>query len=514
MTELHLKFVLPVMIMLAAGLACFSSFSRHFFSKIEEAALRFSKDRKCRWFFAILLFLVLLLTAVFVLADFPNSADEYAYVFHAKTLSEGRLWNPLPEAYDFFFIEHIAQKDGRWVSRFPPGWPLLLAGCMAIKVPPATLNPVLGILALMVLYRITLKIHGETAAFLTAIGTALSAFYIFNSASYFSHALSLVLILASLLLAIRYCEKPGLLTALLIGVLTGWSFTARYLTAIVGFAPVGIYILKNSKKPWLACGMIFLGGVPFLAGLLYYNASITGNPFLMPTTWMGAVEKLGFSESYSVQDAFVNTIKRLRDLLHWTAPSVPLLYGVYVLAKFRKFDFHAFELIFPGLVFGYLFYFSIGGHQYGPRYYYEGFPIVFMSVSAWVWNICRQNQNWTVRFVVWFYFVGILLSAATLPLQAIETRHIIKERMDPFIQAEARGLKNAIVLIKTNKVGSRGPMRREDLIRNGLRLDQEVLFALYKENHEELKAHFPERKLYIYSWDHDARKGILEPLSV
>ncbi len=29
-----------------------------------------------------------------VLQEFPNSADEYAYVFQADTLRAGRLWNP------------------------------------------------------------------------------------------------------------------------------------------------------------------------------------------------------------------------------------------------------------------------------------------------------------------------------------------------------------------------------------------------------------------------------------
>src|SRR5262249_17464423 len=53
---------------------------------------------------------------VWVLRAFPNSADEYGYIYGAETLLAGRLWNPLPLHHEFFSFLHIFEKDGKWVS--------------------------------------------------------------------------------------------------------------------------------------------------------------------------------------------------------------------------------------------------------------------------------------------------------------------------------------------------------------------------------------------------------------
>jgi len=62
------------------------------------------------------------LLLVWVLRAFPNSADEYGYIYEAETLLAGRLWNPLPPHSEFFTFLHIFEKDGKWVREYPPGW--------------------------------------------------------------------------------------------------------------------------------------------------------------------------------------------------------------------------------------------------------------------------------------------------------------------------------------------------------------------------------------------------------
>ncbi len=49
-------------------------------------------------------FSVILLSgfALFVLQGFPNSADEYAYIFQAETFLQKRLWNEPHPAKEFF----------------------------------------------------------------------------------------------------------------------------------------------------------------------------------------------------------------------------------------------------------------------------------------------------------------------------------------------------------------------------------------------------------------------------
>jgi hypothetical protein len=67
------------------------------------------------------------LAIVWVLRAFPNSGDEYDYLFEARTFLAGRLWNPVPALPDLFAHFHILFTNGKWVAGYPPGWPLLLA---------------------------------------------------------------------------------------------------------------------------------------------------------------------------------------------------------------------------------------------------------------------------------------------------------------------------------------------------------------------------------------------------
>ena len=62
-----------------------------------------------------------------ILLDFPNSGDEYVYLYQARTLAAGRLWNPAPSPPEIFAFNYIVQEPGRAFSSFPFGWPLMLA---------------------------------------------------------------------------------------------------------------------------------------------------------------------------------------------------------------------------------------------------------------------------------------------------------------------------------------------------------------------------------------------------
>src|SRR5918993_656154 len=76
--------------------------------------------------------LLLVAVGALVLQRFPNSGDEYVYLYQAATLSEGRLANPAPVPPEFFEFYYIAHDQGRAFGTFPPGWPLALAAARAV----------------------------------------------------------------------------------------------------------------------------------------------------------------------------------------------------------------------------------------------------------------------------------------------------------------------------------------------------------------------------------------------
>src|SRR4051812_47622802 len=97
--------------------------------------------------------LLFLIVALVVLRSFPNSADEYGYLFAAETFLKGRLWNPAPPPPLDLFLEvtHIFAIDGKWVSQYPPGWPVVLAGLSLVGLPFVAAAPVVGALLVVAL---------------------------------------------------------------------------------------------------------------------------------------------------------------------------------------------------------------------------------------------------------------------------------------------------------------------------------------------------------------------------
>jgi hypothetical protein len=73
------------------------------------------------------------LAVVWVLRAFPNSGDEYEFLFEAETFLARRLWNPLPPFHELFTVSALV--DGKWMALYPPGWPLLLAGAKFFHLP-------------------------------------------------------------------------------------------------------------------------------------------------------------------------------------------------------------------------------------------------------------------------------------------------------------------------------------------------------------------------------------------
>jgi hypothetical protein len=67
-------------------------------------------------------FAIPLQLAYAVLDRFPNSGDEYAYLFQAAEFARGRLWAPAPPLGDTFVAYRTWIIDGRWISQYPPAW--------------------------------------------------------------------------------------------------------------------------------------------------------------------------------------------------------------------------------------------------------------------------------------------------------------------------------------------------------------------------------------------------------
>jgi hypothetical protein len=454
--------------------------------------------------FAFVIITVFVATAG--LEQFPNSADEYAYLFQAQQLSEGKLWDEVHPKHEFFEFHHLAHKDGKWVGRFPPGWPLLQSLAYILHIPPFIVNTLLGLLGLIITFKLFRRIYDERVAMWSAIAMAFTSFYIFNSATFFSHMAALVEGLLFIYFCYRFVQEQRTLFAFLAGLFLGILVMTRQLNAVIFFLPVVAYLCYELKfkaiKPLIIIG---LGAIPGVAVFLWYNYSITGDPFVPVTMWTNADEALGFVKGHTPAKGAKFTFKRFMMFFYFASPILLILYFFYLvhrLRDIRKIFAHPEDYFFLLLVAGYFFYYHSGGNQYGPRFYLEGLPFLIGFVVV---KVLRSTNSWARPLL----FCAVAFNLIRIPFIAHREHRVVEERKDIYAQAAAMKLKDAVVFIGS-ETGVIRPMPIENLNRNDRDYQNEVLFArdLGTRNIELMKF-YPGKSFYLYKRKVDVVRGEL-----
>lgn len=450
--------------------------------------------------------IVTVLVATLGLRDFPNSADEYAYLFQAEDLAAGNLWSdvhPLPQFFDF---DHIAQKDGKWIGRFPPGWPVLLAIAFVVGIPPFLINVILGVIALWFFFELTKRLYDERIAIWSLLGVAATGFYIFNSASYFSHTSSFLHVVCAMYFTLRYFDKRQGYFGLLAGVFVGLLALTRPFTAVLIFAPFYLYIVTTYKwqsvKPIL---LITAGAMPMMLFLLWYNYKTTGDALVPVTVWAYDQEGVGFLRDHTPAKGLKHIFKRFAMFIYWVSPHLLILYGIFITT--RLFDFrnilrHPEDYYFLLLVVGYFFYYEYGGNQYGPRFYFEGFPflVAFVVVKA-----LRQDHWWGRALLV----TGMLFAFIKIPFITDREHTIVNERMDIYDKVAEAKIENAVILVRSATSVIR-PMYPPNLVRNDKHYNNDVLYALdLGWENRVLMDFYSDKKFYLYKRNKYDSKGEL-----
>jgi hypothetical protein len=453
--------------------------------------------------------IICIMVATTGLEQFPNSADEFAYLFQAEQLSEGKLWNDVHGVPDFFEFHHLAQKDGKWISRFPPGWPLILSIAFFVHIPPFLINVVLGILSTLVLFRMASRIYDERIAMWSSITMLFSSFFIFNSSTYFSHMASLLEGLLFVYFSYRYVQTGKPLYALGAGIFLGMLLMTRQLNAIIFLLPIVAWLFYELRwRAVLPLVLIAVGAIPFAGLFLWYNYSITGDPFVPVTMWTNADEALGFVKGHTPAKGLKFTFKRLAMFIYWASPTLLILYLVFLVLRlkdYRKIWLHPEDYLFVLLIVGYFFYYHSGGNQYGPRFYLEAFPFVVAFVVA---KVMQTNYRWA-RVLL---FAGIAFNLVRIPFIAYREHQVVEERQDVYAQVENKNIKDAIVFISSG-TGIIRPMPVEDLNRNDRYYRNDVIYARdLGERNVELMRFYKDKDFYLYRRQEDVVEGELIPI--
>ena len=461
----------------------------------------------------VFLAVALSLLTVWGLRAFPNSGDEYAYIFQARTFLSGRLWNEVPPDPDLFAVSHVFAKDGRWISEYPPGWPGLLTIFGLGHLPFWLVNPLLGGLLLISLAAFCRYRSGPTAAVVAVALMGSTPFFLFNAASYFSQVPAALFGLLFCHQSLRWLDMPRARTAISSGAALGMLGLIRPFDVVFFAAPFAVeFVLRARRAHWSLMPVAILGGLPFLALYLGDNAAVTGNPLLPIVEWGSPLLQMGthpideFGIARGLSDALRLAVVHLLELTEWTSPLLVIAYPAALLAMRRALSFSDF--IFPATVVAYLFYPGFGGNEYGPRYYFEAFPLLVMTVALATANLLGRAR-WR-SWIRGLLLAHVLLCLVSFVICGVFFRRIVDERMDLQDQAGANGGPGKAVIVVRSGTGIIRHMAPLDLVRNGTDLSGDVVFAHDLPGGETaLLAIFPDRKIYLYRRDPGMPRGTL-----
>ena len=446
-----------------------------------------------------------------------NSGDEHSCYFLAECIRSGKWWatpHPLPE---FFDVVHVGNKGGKWFSVYPPGWPLLFALGLQLKIANWT-NPLLTIASIPFLFKVGEKIFGFSAACFGIFFTSLTPFFLFNGASYFSHSTALLTIAIFLYAYLKWREKRSSFWAGLSAFALGYGLGTRYLTTAALGMPFLVYELiqvifkrKQFGKDHLVFGFI-LTVMLFLN--LYYNYLITGNFFDAPNHYYHRWERLGFHGNYTFLDALSFVVARFCLLMQWISPVFLVLYLISLLKKGEgNIQQTLFRYAFFYLVVAFMFYYSWGGNQYGPRYYLEGLPFLGLSVGDAVKRWWNNGTIVTKKFLGGLIIASVLGNGYLMAKQGIYFHIATTERKALFVLAEKEIHSPSIVFIH-GFLGDKLIMAEEDAVRNHPNLNTTILYAhdLGSQKNEALINFYSNRTYYLGTYDRTAKQAHLEPL--
>jgi hypothetical protein len=443
------------------------------------------------------------------LKNFPNSGDEYSYFVSAELFARGRLSVPSPPHRDFFEFTHVV-NDGKFYGKYPPGWPALLGVGVRLGV-PWLVNPVIGALTLIAIWQLARRHFSVEIANTALLMCAANPFFVFNSASYFSHS-SCLLFLTLFLHAVFSCiaDPKDRRAWLLLGASSGAAFLIRPFTSVVFFLPcfayLGFRILKDRRFDEVLRGAA-IASVPLAlcAALFFgYNRAQTGNFFVQPFQKYDPGDKPSLprdGEDWSTRFQ-THVANRLWQLNRWLPLSVLLLLVAAGTRALRQDPrIRTCLACFGAMFVAFFCYWGDGIVQYGPRYLYECFAPLLLVCAAVSVSFGRGG----FLTVLGMFLLGV----STFVVSTDEVGREISANREVHRVAQDSGVTSGIIFVRNGFTtgplwGSPGSV---------IDFDGPLLVVHHRgeQNAEFLRA-FPGRKSYVYDFDRETWKGTLFPL--
>jgi len=415
--------------------------------------------------YSILLFALVLIIAVFYLEGIPHIPDDAAYYFMAKLFASGRVIDKIPISPEHvdFFPGAMSIEQGTWLFQYTFGHPLALAIGMLIGA-PQIIPPLLGTAMVLMLFAVAKRVYDRETALIVLLFPILSPFFLENAASFMSHNTAAFFLVAALLFLVQAESSPASRRLpFLCGVFLGLLFNTRTLTAIpflILFA--WVVCVQKGRSRSSSCILFSAGFLPLLLLWCAHNYALTGHPLHSQYYKMNQILFLLNSNNphvvlYCINNVFVLFSNLTPMLFNWPfLPSYGFLFIPLLLRKAGSWD-KVFLLSIFSLPAIYFFYNGIY-LTYGPRFWYEALPFIFLLSAR---GVRLLFVSWRRVTVVSMSVLAVLSLTSFLGILPTEDTHMSSPRSitrlrsygftDARIMREVQRqqLHNAVVFVKS-----------------------------------------------------------------
>ncbi len=488
--------------------------------------------------------------SVYFFEGVPRSEDEVAYVFQAKVFAMGRLAVETPPNAGAFWTPFVLDYRGWRFSKYPPGWPLLLALGYLTRV-PWLVNALLGAGILVLIAQLGRNLYTPATGLLAAVLGLTTPVFLAMSGSLLSHNASLFWTTLFLWACFKGIEQslrgnrdensnsqarrhlssfrlhPSSLRRWLYGVAAGLSLGMLFLTR--PFAALGVggpllgYLgwlaLKAGKQNrarfvslislLLSAGL--LAALYFLywraiGGLWGFNAYTLVWPYDRPGFGAGIGAAGYYDFTQAKNNLLFNVAALAKNAFGWPFwLNLIFLPLPFLLQKPRREDWLLLSLL-PGLTAVYFFYWQYGGHDAGfPRYYYDALPALWLLTARGL-NLLAEKMQFSRFFgrfswLPWLLLLALVFSNlvgyAPRALGAYKNKYGISAA--PLKAVERAGLSKALAFVPYQTwVDFAVPFAA-----NSPTLDGPVVFAITEGTARDMRVirQFPGRSYWILAGD-------------
>jgi hypothetical protein len=356
------------------------------------------------WRGYVLPFLAVALVAGYVLGRGVLIPDESGYRFQATIFADGELSAPAPSGATntpdtprpVNFVHQVVH-DGRWFSKYPAGWPAVLAIPEKLHLGWAA-APILGALLLVITGIIAREAFGSRAVAPSLWIAILSPFWLATCLGRLSEALCAVLVAGACLYCLRAMRGRSLRNFALMYILLVPAFLVRPFTALVASAVFGISAVLWSRRDrklltWVA-GLSAIAASAAVALTLLFNFMYSGSVWLSPYALYKGIavpNEITASPARILANLLYPWRFSAQSILVYSFPFVFLLAAYGLWSQRRSWAAWLLAAVFPALVIGYLADSAGPSSIIGERYWFEGFfgisvlagQALVTLVSAW-----------------------------------------------------------------------------------------------------------------------------------